>query len=365
MKMLDPDQMSWLLDDEPKPILIDRSTLERYADCPAQGQLVELGKGLAGSAEADSGNEVHRIIADAVKLYVEYEPRTRDLADAMMHHAEHSRPDVQPDVIEALRPSVWGIAGMIATQTNGEPRHIDDLIRFDGGDGDRSGQLAWDIGEHDGRPVRLTCEVDLLAATASVNELALYDWKSGRKTWSPTDIKTSFQFGTFYAFIVLANYPACERIRVRVWNTRKRSLTGAVVFERRDMAAMQARLDEAVALYLKHSPDLHGVGVDNAPAWPQMEKCSQCDAARHCPEATGPVRDCGGDLAAAGRQYVAMTAAADQLKKSLTARVDETGEAIDLGDGEWFGRPESKPSSRKTAAKVFQQVDDEEGGDDE
>jgi PD-(D/E)XK nuclease superfamily protein len=151
------------------------------------------------------------------------------------HMAATSRPDVQPQVVQALRRT-FPIIEHLTTHPNNLPRASEDLMRYDGGEGQHAGQLAADIlpALDDGSrgPVRGTGELDLLLATVSPEELEMVDFKSGWREWNAGEVAESFQF-QMYAWLVLQNYPAVQRVRVRVYITRAGEFTGAVEFTRR------------------------------------------------------------------------------------------------------------------------------------
>lgn len=342
---------------EVRPIIVDRSTLERYQTCPAQGSAIERRLCIASSPEADAGQQVHDVVAEATRMAAEADMGSADVRQFMDDAIHRCRPDVQPEAVEGLRRSIYALTQHLFYHPNGEARHWDDLVRYDGGEGEQSGQLAWDLTEHQGRPVRLTCETDLLMACGSDEEFNLYDYKSGRKFWSATDVQTSFQLGCFYPWMVFVNHPSLQRLHVRVWNTRINQLTGRVTFIRnRDMPGMQGRIEAAVQVYLEHRLR------ESAPAWPSLEKCAMCDAASECPEAKGPVRDFAADPEAYLRQYVALTASAKQMAKVMAAHVDKHGD-LRFGSGDdavAFGRDKPTKSSRRPSATVYSVEDESE-----
>lgn len=345
------DSLDFLFDGDPgaEPIIIDRSTLEHFAGddaCPARGHLTIKGKAMRDSRDTLSGSACHTIIAEAVRSVADGDDGgVADLRDMIRQSAQHARPDVQPHVIDGIVRSAYPIAQWLLYHPHGEPRHPNDLLRFEGGEGERNSQLAFDIDDHDGRPVRLTCEVDLIMATDSPEVLDVWDWKTGQKCWSPTDIKQSFQFGAFYPLVVFVNYPAVQTVRVNVWNTRSNSKAGRVEF-RRDwcFADMYARLQEGVKAYLAHhdNPD--------APAWPAPDKCALCDVVSFCPEAKGPPRDLATDPAAFVRQLVVKQNELDAMKKLATKYVKENGD-IDAGDGLRYGL--DYEAARRPSARTY------------
>jgi hypothetical protein len=118
--------------------------------------------------------------------------------------AVNSRPDLQPAVVDALRKT-YPIVELLCRQDNGQERAIEDLLRYDGGDGAASGQLASDLilrppSDAEEATVRLTAEMDLLMATGSVEELDLGTGRAasptGRRATWPTRFNSSSMRGS-------------------------------------------------------------------------------------------------------------------------------------------------------------------------
>jgi hypothetical protein len=303
--------------DELPPIIIDRSTLERYAECPHQAYHVEHRNVSTSSEDTETGNEVHDILARAVAERHEHGTSAHDLRELIDSLAVHSRPDVQPAVISSVRRSSWSIIQLLCTKPNGQERHPEDLLCFDGGRDEFSAQLAADIlpANEDRGPVRLTCELDLVLATASERELDVIDWKSGWKWWTASEVRDAFQF-QFYAWVAFNKWPSVDRLNFRVFMTRENTATSPVTFDRSEMFPIYNRLKTAVDLYLLHhdSPS-----ADDVPAWPLPSRCSLCPAASICLMAHRPAVEVAIDPAGAVLQLAAMQAAADQMKANLTS----------------------------------------------
>lgn len=359
-----PDTQTMLegfVDDEapegPPPVVLDRSTLERWATCPHQAHHVDRGLVSSGSTEADSGNECHDILAAAVDVRHRHAVPARDLREYIDERAVKSRPDVQPEVVKALRKS-YPVVHLLCHHDNGEERNPDDILRYDGGEGDRRGQLGGDIlpAPEDGSrgPVRLTCEVDLLLATASPEELDLWDWKSGWRYWTAGEVKESFQF-QFYAWLVFHTYPEVRRVWVRVFMTREGAATSVVEFSRgRDLYQIHQRLLSAANLYLKFRD---AGGPEDVDAWPAPDKCSICPAATRCLMAHLPERDLAADPEGYLRQYVATQAAADRMAARMAVKVRAEGRDMVFRDpakgAVAFGMEKPK-EVRKPACVVYE-----------
>ena len=320
--------------------ILDRSTAERYANCPAQGWLTDHVSVFANSPAMDAGNAVHEAIASVTRAIADGDVMKLDEARAMLdQEIAASRPDIQPDAIQGIKYSAYAILQKLLYLPDGQPRHPADIVVHDGGTETRSGQLAHDL-DVDGSIIRITCEVDLLLATESPGQLEMIDYKSGRGEWTVTGVASSFQLGCWYPVVVMMNYPI-ERLAVRVWNTRTNDLLPGVIIERKRIPDMIERIKSAARIWKQHHADKE---VKTVPAWPGFEKCSNCSGAFLCPSARSPVKDVAEDPSAALGQYVALTMALNQLGDALSAHVKQTHESITLPDGTTYGlKPPAKP----------------------
>jgi hypothetical protein len=142
-----PEFAGFIDDTGPAPLVLDRSTGERWCTCPRQGWFVDNGGVSNSSFAAESGTACHAIIAAAIKARHKDGAQHFDIRQLMTELAAKSRPDLQPDVLSALTGSaIWKIADIICRRRdNGAERHADDAIRYQGGEGEHSGQLAADL----------------------------------------------------------------------------------------------------------------------------------------------------------------------------------------------------------------------------
>lgn len=343
-----------LFGDEPQADLIDRSTLEHWATCPQQAWLIESGKVKTGNTDTASGQIVHDAIAYVTaEIYAGHVRNKGEAAGMIKAEILRCRPDLQLHALDSINFSAWSIAEYLLFQSNGEPRSPEDIMAFDGGPGGARGQLA--VGaEHADKAIRLTCEVDLLMATASVEMAELTDYKTGHAIWTAEDVQSSFQFGTFYPYIVFSNYPALTRLRVRVVNTRSNNVSPAIEFHREKfMGPAWARIQSALTLRDTYSK-AHQLDV---PAWPDTSKCSQCDAIRHCAYADPDTAETATNPAAMGKRLIVLEQRADKIRDVLSAHVDKHGE-IQINKTDWYGR--CKPTKeKKKPATIYQQKDSE------
>jgi len=323
----------------PKFPIVDRSTLERYSICPAQARIVDSGAVLTYSDAANSGQEVHDAFSGAITEYIESERldwSPKEFADGVLRRLRHSRPDVQPDVLDAAAGAVWKFTEIVTGM------HPDNILKYDGGQGKRSGQLAIDIPECG---IRFTSELDFLHSGPAKNVLHLTDWKSGWKFHDAASIEKSFQFGS-HAVLILDTYPKIDVVEISVFNTRRNRLVGPVEFERNRFDSYKARLISAGTVMMQN----RNVPTAELPCWPAVEKCRICDASKLCPIQPPPsVKD---DPVEFVKSLIALEAKFDAMKAEAAEYVDATGEDIVTEDGTAFGR--SKPASdRKPPAAIY------------
>jgi hypothetical protein len=245
-------------------------------------------------------------------------------------------------VIQRFKSGAWTIAQLICQQDNGEPRHPDDIKRYDGGEGDMGGQLAYDevLGD---TTYRLTGEMDLLLATVSPSELELSDWKSGWTWWTASDVADSFQLGCFYPALIFRNYPTCERLRVRVVMPSYAEITSPIVIDRKQVYGINGRIQTALRIFHEHR---NAATPDAVPCHPSNERCGLCNCRQMCRLVKRTVTGLAETLEGRLEQLAATQAAADMLTESLTAHVRKSGQEIEFGNLR-FGT--ERPKKKKAA----------------
>lgn len=329
-----------LIEDDITPSrVVDRSTLQNYAECPARARFIDSGAVNDSSWLASAGEEIHKSFSAGVAAYVDLASegeimRPSMLADVVLTELRGSRPDVQPDALAAAKHTAWSFARLVCDL------HPLNLLRWDGGAGEHSGQLSWDL---DGLNVRVTSELDLLVATESPRVLRETDYKSGWRRWSVGDVARSFQF-QLHAWLVLLNYPDVDCLEVQVWDVRRNGLTYPVEFRRRDLGEWHARIANVAGLYVRYEKTV----PDEAPVWPSPEKCSTCPAAALC-----PASKYAGDVARDPPEFVArmfaVEAQLEAMKKLAGAYVDATGNDIQTATGCYgVGKPKTERKPTKT-----------------
>lgn len=359
--MTDPTLASFMALDEQAWSVVDRSDLERYATCPAQARHYESGEVNTHAAIATAGAEAHRAFSEAITTYLSEQGNLSpsQLKQEVDSGLVSSRPDVQPEAIRGARASVYDWSTYI------HALHPENILRYDGGTGDRSGQLAWDL---DDLRVRVTSELDLLHAGPSTKCLHERDYKTGHKHWTAAMVRDAFQF-TLHAVLVFRNYPEVDGLEIAIWNTRSNQLAWPVEFGRYELPKLEARVRSAAGEYVKW----HDANREDVPTWPEKEKCKQCDAAWNCRASGGYVsftltdrliatddeRDIKENPAAYVKRMFAASRLLDRMLKVAGAYVDETGQDIRTEDGEAFGTGKPK-QNRKPPMTLYQLKQEDE-----
>lgn len=310
---------------------LDRSRAQNWGTCPRMAALIDSGQINTSSHAATIGEEGHKVLGDTTGEYIargDSWMTRKELAEWVEGAARHSRPDVQPEVIQAVKYSAWAWAEYI-----GGINH-ENILHYDGGEGERSGQLSVEWPEWG---ALLTSEVDLLHAGETPEVLYETDYKCGQKVHLEASVKTGFQFH-FHALLVFANYPDVEELRVRVWNTRTNRRTYEVPFYRKNLPDYKSRVTTSVGVWYQWRNE----EPDRCPTWPTKEKCRICDAADRC-DPYGLYGDPEEILAALISTRFKMKKFEDDLK----AIVDDTGRDVKWG-GYAFGRCKPKRETRST-----------------
>lgn len=317
---------------------LDRSALQAYAECPAMARFIETGRVLNRSKAMDVGNEVHAAFSEATDEYVQSDAAIgeRDLVDVVRGRLMKSRPDLQPEAIDAAWHTAWPWAKFLYSI------HPANIVKFDGGEGRRSGQLAHNI---DFLCVAVTSEVDLLHAGPSKKILHEVDYKSGRTAHNATVVANSFQF-QMHAYLVLANFPDVDALEVSIWETRRGKPNLPVMFTREEFPQYEMRIMQAAQFWKAY----HDKEPEACPAWPDIEKCRYCPARMVCPIV--PPSDCHQDPAAFVMSMIALESKLDDMKAEAIAYVEDTGADIVTPDGVAFGF--DKPRETKPRAAIYE-----------
>ena len=339
------------------PVYLDRTTLERYARCPWQGWTVEVGHVEDVSFPADSGSEAHRVIGEAVAQYAREGIPPREYMEEELPKA---RPDVQPDVLAGVRPSLWAIGQFLTS------RHPNDLIAYQGGEGDHSGQFAreFSAGTPEKPATIITSEVDMLLAGTTTSELLEIDFKTGHTSWSSVDVRDSWQF-RLHAWLLFEAFPGLEYLHVDIWMTRLHSHAPTYTFVRKRMSDFDALLASAVQIRermhliedaaqaklkeRKKKPTFKNLVLAMLDALvegrgpsdtfemtiQEFDKCGACPAKLRCPHVLMPVKEIAEDPERYANDTNTMEAAVafrkDLLRKHHEAHGEIEGKTICFG----------------------------------
>ena len=257
-----------------KPVLLDRSLLEAYANCPYQGHCLLGGDKDEAGEPAQIGIEGHRIAERCLKeaftnRYSGDELQT--FADDVVQEIAQSRPDIQPKLIRAAKYLAEQIAHVpierILVDAKGIP-----FIEY---------QIDYEFCEtRDGRPVKITTCIDL-AYSFRPEAIHVIDWKFGWLRYTNQMTADAFQV-CHICYILFQLFPDVQTIHFWYVNPRY-GTKGYACIRRSDEipsmphltveAMLLSRIDSAVQLYLAGSKE----------AWPEQKKCLYCPVIHKCP----------------------------------------------------------------------------------
>lgn len=316
---------------------VDRSTLETAAECPRQARFIEAGDVLNTRFCMASGSAVHDAISETITEYVESRGglNPSEVADYLKQRLAAARPDVQPDAIRAADRIAWPLGRYL------NELHYENIRCWDGGRGEHSSQLAYDLEEFG---LRVTSELDLLHDSESPEIITEVDFKSGFEKWDHVKLIDSFQF-QLHAVLVLKRFPDIKALQVKIWNTRIGNMTYPVLFKRESLYNYEYRIRNAAAAYFK----TRGKEPNQCEAWPMVEKCEACPAAYLCDESKIPDESPEDvvDLMAL------MEAKVLSLRKIAIKAVKERGQDVTTMLGNYFGLNKPK-ANRQPTYSVYQ-----------
>lgn len=333
----------------PQLLVVDRSTLERFDSCPAQAKFVADNRVITSSHLTEVGSAVHEALGEVVREYVESRGNlgVDDMTDTAIQLLCASRSDVQHDAIRAMQPSIRQWARYI----NGI--HYQNVLRYDGGEGEHSGQVAVDIPD---LGVRVTSEIDLLTTGRATEIVVDDDYKSGHKRWTAADVEQSFQFA-MHAWLIFETYPDVQAVEVRIWNTRFATQTYSVTWQRRDLYELQWRIRSSVSNWLRWRDK----PAEQCATWPTAETCRICPAAALCPATPNDVRVYLKDHNLLVSQIVAVSERLDALKRIAGGIVEATGQDIVTNAGDCYGSGKPKADRKPTMTLYQKGTSDGEG----
>lgn len=332
----------WIQDE----VVVDRSTLDRWATCPMQAGLIEAGLVIDQGLPLVVGVEAHDVLSLATAEYVNRGGSLTpdELMSIVVDLIGSSRVDTTTRVFQTLRTSLRSWAQFICD------RRPEDLLKFDGGQGDQSGQLAI---EFDSPAVQVTSEVDLLYVGPSPDVLCEVDYKTGFAMWTEDEIRHSFQF-QLHAVLVFESFPEAQCLELIVWDTRVNHRTFRVRFFRRDESLYRNRVLSAAKNWIEN----RAKPLNQLPTWPESSKCSGCSVAQYCPRCkyieTDPV-----ELV---RNLKILETARKNVMGLLAKHVHKRGDIV-TPEGDCYGK--NKPSSGKVKPNALYSLNRSEDPEDE
>ncbi len=312
---------------EPETLtLADRSTLETAAECPRKARFIETGRVLNTSRIMEVGNAVHSAISATITEYVESRGslNTSECQDFLLQQLASSRPDIQPEVISAAKSMGYPLGKYL------NDLHWENIRCWDGGRGEKSSQLAYDLSEFG---LRVTSELDLLHDSESPEIITEVDFKSGFQRWDHVQLLDAFQF-QLHAVLILKKFPDIKAVQVKIWNTRWGGLTYPVLFKRESIYNYEFRIREAAAAYF----GTRNKTAEDCRAWPLTEKCGCCPAAAIC-DCSGLPESSPEDIV---DKIVALESQSAALSKFAAQYVRQTGQDISTKLGNVFGTNKPK-----------------------
>ena len=323
-----------------KPIILDRTRLEQYANCPFQGYVMTLWDALKAKAEgrevfaweqerllnadpeliemlsavaqqsimgkfADCGIEIHALLERAFK---ECEGDLEAIPEWFVENLPGIKPNIQPMAIRHARHAADMLAdyhvAVIGTEV----------------------QVSMVLTEEtDSTPAIIgTTAIDLLGS--GKDSLHVCDYKTGFKRRSNTETLDSFQAG-FIAALLFSQPEYAEINTIHFWYYE--TMHGTKAYARFDRhaehprlpnltteMALKGRIREAVKLF----------EADCRECWPLPDTCAWCDVIRFCPYASIEAKEIADDPSGFVDSMVVMEQRLKAMKKAATAWIKAKGE---------------------------------------
>ncbi len=363
---------------EPKalePILADRSTLERVANCPHSQWLYDLIQAIEGVTGLDLGTEkqaqlmtdapdelvsrISTLIHDGHDLLAVQDalPTAGTIGHELIHEAfvyckgdlEHiadyfaeelpkTRTDLQPHIIRACRYITSELADL-HVRVIGIELQIDHV-------------LLPEIPDIRG-PVVVTVCLDLLAQGLG-NALHVYDWKMGWKKRSKQEAFDSFQAEDI-AFILWQQPEYSEVETIHFWFIESMHGTKAYTrFDRKQEHSSLPHLTQELAFSARISQAVRFWQTGCTDAWPEEKKCCWCDVIQFCKHANTRAMDITSDPEAFVDRMIVLKQLLLRDKKTATAYLKEHGKIVGT-----VGVFEKTPPSTKFNTQIRQRKEGE------
>ncbi len=326
-------------DPKHKPIILDRSRLQQYADCPLQGYLSILWdalKAIAGGYEVFPWEQKLLDAADpelikAMQALIQQSTTGRLAECGTQIHGliEKAFRECENDVQQVPQWFVDNLPKMqpnISKMAEKHARHVGDMVanyhvNLIGIEVQVSLIL---IEETETTPAVIgTTRIDLLGSGRG--NLHVVDWKTGFKQRSNSATLDSFQAG-FIALLLFCQKEYAEIGTVHFWYYETMFGTKAYArFNRNDehprlpglttLGGLRGRAKEAALLFQSDCRD----------AWPLPDTCCWCDMIRFCPQASMEAKEIADDPAAFVDNLVVLKALCSTRKRALTAYIKGHG----------------------------------------
>ncbi len=300
--------------------------MEQRATCPFRAQAIDDGVVKDVNRHSDCGIEGHRILADGLEQAegnMDF-----DIVEYIRDEARKARPDVQPQVVEALGRLGYDLRRTSAQRIIGIEKQYSTVFLK---------------GTHERGPVVCSQCLDLVAAGRERDTLVVTDWKTGWKDMTNAQAQSAFQT-RFGCWLLMREIPEVQTIHWFYAQTRHGHPAYALIKREDDFFNIEGQVQTVVQLFLSDCRD----------AWPDPDKCCTCPATAICPHVIGEAKELMDDPQKYLLQYAALKEGRlDKMEKAMKAYVAEHG-TIEV-DGTWFGY---KQPARRVAYGLHTDKDD-------
>lgn len=359
-----------------EPIIADRSTLERVANCPHSQYLYDLiqaigdeingvatftdrafrlikgapeslaahitalikgGRDLLAVQDAlpTCGTIIHKLIEEAFEFC---KGDLEQIPDYFAEELPKVRPDLQPEIIRAGRYVAIALADLHVRVISVE-QQIDHI-------------LIPEVPGTRGAVVGTTC-IDLLAQGLN-NSLHVIDWKTGWKKRSNSEAFNSFQ-AQFIAWLLWQQEEYAEVEKIHFWFYETRRDTKAYAkFDRNDEHPALPHLTQELAFQARIMTALRLWQTGCTDAWPEETKCCWCDVIQFCKHANTRAIDITKDPTAFVDRMIVLKQLLTKDKKTATAYIKKYGTVVGT-----VGVFEQTPPSTKFLTQIRKRKDGE------
>lgn len=301
---------------KPKPITIDRSTLEVFLSCPLRCHLQQTSR-RAGIEDADKKHaaRIGTAFHDVMNQYISELVATGERGSVELLSALALAGDAryQPELLHCAKLTGARFRFWRGSYIAHEKQYA---YKLDG------------YGPH-GEDVILTCRPDLVTWGDSTKEIVCIDWKSG---WGEGH---DFQ-AMFYAVVLWKSIEGIERVTWRPFRCRKGMWGKPQIFGMGD-SLLETSLAEAECVIKSATMDYCQRDPEDAEAWqpdPGFERCRWCEYVDHCTVRIGA--DIEGNPEGYLGAVMMMEKELKEAKAHLTAYAKAHGPICH--DGYWWGQ---------------------------